>query len=60
MSAYFTKLYADSETALEEKINKTIKDLGYMRQPGVTQRGPIDPDNEQGQWYAVIKYWGLD
>lgn len=60
MSAYIQRVIADTEDDLEQLINKTIKELGYMRQPGVIKKGPFDPENEQSQWFADIKYWGLD
>lgn len=60
MSAYFMKVYADSETALKEKTNKTIKDLGMMRQPEVSKVGVFQAEDNKVQWYAIIKYWGLD
>lgn len=60
MSAYFTKIYADSETALKEKANKTMKDLGFMRQPEISKVGVFQGDDNKVQWYAIIKYWGLD
>jgi hypothetical protein len=60
MSAYYQKIRADSLEELEVKIDKTIKELGTMRQPGVVQKASVDPRNESGEWFAVIKYWGLD
>lgn len=60
MSAYFTKLYGCNKEDVEKKAKDHMAKMDYMRQPSLHSVSPVDPKNLNGEWVAVVKYWGLD
>lgn len=61
MSAYYTKVFGATKEEAEKKAHEEIARIDFMRQPqfySIAWQEPVG--EEQGQWVATIKYWGLD
>lgn len=60
MSSYYLKVTGDTKEQAQAKAVEQIKKMDFMRQPTLHSINLLDAKQPEGQWVAVIRYYGLD
>ena len=60
MSAYYTRIYGETQEEAKRKAAEEINRMDFMRQPSLysVTKG-LDEEGKE-VWTATIKYYGLD
>jgi hypothetical protein len=60
MSAYYTRIYGETQEEAKRKAAEEIDRMDYMRQPSLYSVTKQLNDDGQEVWMAIIKYYGVD
>lgn len=60
MSAYYTKIQAETQEEAKLKAKEEIDRIDFMRQPTLYSITKSSDEEGKEVWTATIKYYGLD